>query len=111
MVLVRPRLGARFRVGPATAALTGGALMLVLGIVDLATLIQALSLLWRPFIAISAIMLTTAVALKVGILDRLAARIEPLTRGPDSHAFVAVFGLSALTSALLNNDAAVLLLT
>jgi len=86
-------------------------MMLATGIVDLATLMQALRLLWRPFISITAIMLTTAVAQKVGILDRMAARIEPLTRGPVHRAFAAVFALSALTSALLNNDAAVLLLT
>jgi arsenical pump membrane protein len=111
LVLVRPRLSRRLRIGPATAALAGVVLMVVVGAVGLADLVDAFDVLWKPFVTISAIMVTTAIALKLGILDRLAARIEPLTRGPVHHSYAAVFLLSALTSALLNNDAAVLLLT
>jgi arsenical pump membrane protein len=111
LVLARPRVTRRLRIGPATAALTGVALMVALGPVGPADLIDALRVLWKPFVTITAIMVTTAIALKLGILDRMAARIEPLTRGPVHHAYAAVFLLSALTSALLNNDAAVLLLT
>jgi arsenical pump membrane protein len=111
LVLARPRVTRRLRIGPATAALTGVALMMVVGAVGPADLLDALRVLWKPFVTITAIMLTTAIALKLGILDRLAARIEPLTRGPVHRSYAAVFLLSALTSALLNNDAAVLLLT
>jgi arsenical pump membrane protein len=85
--------------------------MVAVGAVGLVDLIDAFRVLWKPFITISAIMVTTAVALKLGILDRLAARIEPLTRGPVHHSYAAVFFIAAMTSALLNNDAAVLLLT
>src|SRR5678815_4481045 len=111
LVLARPRVTRRVRIGPAMAALAGVALMMAVGVVRPADLADALRVLWKPFVTITAIMITTAVALKLGILDRLAARIEPLTRGPVHHSYAAVFLLSALTSALLNNDAAVLLLT
>jgi arsenical pump membrane protein len=62
-------------------------------------------------ISIVGIMATTACAAELGIFTRLAAWIEPRTRGPVKHAFRFVFVIAALTAAILSNDAAILLLT
>ena len=67
--------------------------------------------LWKPLIVIGSIMLTTACAAELGVFARLASWIEPRTRGPVRHAFRFVFVVSALTAALLSNDAAILLVT
>ncbi|MBK8942678.1 MAG: hypothetical protein IPM79_35060 [Polyangiaceae bacterium] len=44
-------------------------------------------------------------------MDRLAALIEPRTRGPVRHAFLVTFILSALVATVLSNDAAILVMT
>lgn len=56
-------------------------------------------------------MTTTACAAELGVFARLATWIEPSTRGPVRHAFRLVFAISAITAALLSNDAAILLVT
>jgi arsenical pump membrane protein len=60
---------------------------------------------------IGSVMVTTACAAELGVFARLAAWIEPRTRGPVRHAFRFVFVISAVTAALLSNDAAILLVT
>jgi arsenical pump membrane protein len=72
---------------------------------------QAAHELWRPLIVIVSIMLTSAAAAELGVFARLALWIEPRTRGPVRHAFRFTFVLAALTSAILSNDAAILLVT
>lgn len=96
---------------PAAGALLGLALAMIGGVATLDDLRDALGDLWRPMISIVGIMTTTACAAELGIFTRLAAWIEPRTRGPVKHAFRFVFGLAALTAATLSNDAAILLLT
>ena len=56
-------------------------------------------------------MATTHVAHRLGIFDRVTRTIEIRTRGPVPHVFTAVFAIGALTAAVFNNDAAILLLT
>ena len=73
--------------------------------------VDAVRELWRPLLAILAIMATTSCASELGVFARLAAAIEPRTRGPVRHAFRLVFVLAALTAATLSNDAAILLVT
>jgi arsenical pump membrane protein len=73
--------------------------------------VDAVRELWRPLLAILAIMTTTSCASELGVFARLAAAIEPRTRGPVRHAFRLVFMLAALTAATLSNDAAILLVT
>ena len=99
--IVRLTLAAAFT----TAALTA------LGIVYPADLLTGIDTLWRPILAILAIMLSTAAAQRMGILDVLAARLAPNREQRPADMFRSVFVLSALTAAILNNDAAVLLLT
>jgi len=92
------------------AAALGVMLMLITGIVRPSQAASAFAALWQPFLAIAAIMVTTAVAYEVGVLDWLAARVDARARSA-RHLFTLVFVMSALTATALNNDAAVLLLT
>lgn len=85
-------------------------LMLLTGVVGVVEAGQAFVNLWRPFVAIIAIMVTTAVAYELGVLDWLAARVDARARSAQ-HLFTLVFAMSALTATALNNDAAVLLIT
>lgn len=107
----RPRVGASWRIGPATAALAGVGLLMTFGIVRPGDIDSAARTLWRPFITIIAIMLMTASARRLGVLDRAATLIFQREGLSISQLFLWVFVLSAATSALLNNDAAILLLT
>jgi arsenical pump membrane protein len=111
VAISRPRLGARWQIGPATAALAGVSVLLTSGIVGAADIDSAARTLWRPFITIISIMLMTAAAGRLGVLERAATAI--FQRGDLSirGLFLSVFVLSAATASLLNNDAAVLLLT
>lgn len=109
LVLWRPSVGARFRLNPAAAAGLGVLAMMALGSVGMGDINRSAVTLWRPFVAISSIMVMTAAAQYLGVLGRLA-RALPQARSAE-RLFTGVFVLSAATSAILNNDAAVLLLT
>lgn len=96
---------------PALGALIGVAVVCAAGWAGTADLEAAAHDLWRPLLVIISIMVTSAAAAELGVFARLASWIEPYTRGPVKHAFAVTFALSALTSALLSNDAAILLVT
>jgi arsenical pump membrane protein len=96
---------------PAAGALVGVCVALATGVAAPGDLRLALEGLWRPMLGIIGIMATTACAAELGIFTRLAAWIEPRTRGPVRYAFRFVFIIAALTAAILSNDAAILLLT
>lgn len=96
---------------PAAGAMLGLAVAYATGVVASTDLATALAETWRPLIGIIGIMLTTASAAELGVFARVAAWIEPRTRGPVKHAFRMVFAIAALTAAVLSNDAAILLLT
>ena len=85
--------------------------MLLFGVLAPKDLWRALALLWRPFITLASIMATTHVAHRLGIFDRITRSIEVRTRGAVPRAFATVYVISAVTAALFNNDAAILLLT
>jgi arsenical pump membrane protein len=111
LVVWRPRLRNGYRVGPAIAALTGVAVMAVLGIVHARDAGTAAQVLWRPLLAISSIMIIAACALRLGVINRVSASIFPHAQGSPTRLFLLVFALSAGTAAVLNNDSAVLLVT
>ena len=96
---------------PALGALAGVGVALAGGAADATDLEHALRDVWRPLIVIVAIMATSACAAELGVFARLASWIEPRTRGPVRHAFRLTFLISALTAAVLSNDAAILLVT
>jgi arsenical pump membrane protein len=56
-------------------------------------------------------MVITGVAGRLGLMDQLAALVVPRAAGSATRLFGLVFVLSAGTAAVLNNDAAILLLT
>jgi arsenical pump membrane protein len=89
----------------------GLTIALAAGIAETDDVRRALGDLWRPMLGIVGIMATTAAAAELGVFARLAAWIEPRTRGPVKRAFRFVFAIAAITAALLSNDAAILLLT
>jgi arsenical pump membrane protein len=109
--VTRPRVGANLRIGPAPATAAGAVSLVLLGTVTPADVAAVAGMMWRPLLTIVAIMITTAVAGRVGAIDRLAQMAFARTVGGSRQLFAAVFVLSFVTAALLNNDAAVLLLT
>ncbi len=110
LVVTQPRLTPKLRINPALAAFAGVIIMVLLGIVRPEHWVSAATNLWSPFVAIGAIMVMTEVAHRIGLLDWGASLVEARARST-SHLFGLVFGLGVLTSATLNNDAAILLLT
>jgi arsenical pump membrane protein len=111
LVLARPRVGPVRLLSPALGALPGVLLMLALRILSPDDLLRAARMLWAPLLTIASIMATTSVAHRLGIFDRVSRSIEIRTRGPVPRAFTAVYVIGALTAAVFNNDAAILLLT
>jgi len=96
---------------PAIGALIGVLVALATGIATRDDLERAGRDLWRPMLVIVGIMVTASCASELGVFARLASVIEPYTRGPVKRAFRVVFALSAVTAALLSNDAAILMVT
>lgn len=111
LVITRPPVGRFGRLNPVLGALPGVLLMLLTGVLVPKDIANGAMLLWRPLVTIASIMATTSIAHRLGIFDRVTRSIEIRARGPVSHAFTAVFVIGAITAALFNNDAAVLLLT
>jgi arsenical pump membrane protein len=65
--------------------------------------------LWRPVVTIAAIMVLTAAAGRLGVVQRVALTITPWAHGSPRGLLSVVFALGLGTSAVLNNDSAVLL--
>lgn len=107
----RPRLWSGFRVSPASAAVVGMLCLMLAGTVRPGDIATALEALWRPLATIAAIMITTAAARHVGVVDRVAQRILAPRAASIPALFRGVFVLSLATASLLSNDAAILLLT
>ncbi len=110
LVVTRPRLGSGIRMTPAMAAFGGVLVMMALGIVRLDHFGRAAANLWSPFVTIAAIMVMTHVALRIGLLELWASWVEARAHST-RHLFGLVFALGVVTSAALNNDASILLLT
>ncbi|HUS29233.1 MAG TPA: ArsB/NhaD family transporter [Kofleriaceae bacterium] len=104
-------LGWRNPWAPAAGALLGVGVVIAAGVIGVHDIELALRDLWRPLLVILSIMVTSSCAAELGVFSLLARWIEPRTRGPVRHAFRFTFILSAITAALLSNDAAILLVT
>jgi arsenical pump membrane protein len=111
LTLRRPLLPTGLRVGPGIAAVIGVAVALAVGGIHGDDIVEAAETLWRPFTALIGLMVITGVAGRLGLMDRLAALVVPRAAGSPTRLFGLVFVLSAGTAAVLNNDAAILLLT
>ena len=111
LVVARPRIGPRFRLSPAVAALIGVALLAAIGSVSLADVVGAAETMWRPLVGIVSIMLMTGVARRTGVLAGVADFVFARAAGSPAKLFASVFAFGVLTAAVLNNDSAILLLT
>jgi arsenical pump membrane protein len=111
LAVSQPRAG-RLRITPGVAALVGVIVLVAAGVIAPADLAAAARIQWRPLLSLTCIMILSGVASEVGIFERLAARIEAHARTRSAgRAFALMYAVAALTPALLNNDAAILLLT
>ncbi len=113
LAVSRPRIGLKgLRLTPGAAAILGVLLLFVTDILDFADLALSARVQWRPLVALASIMVMTGLVQETGVLDRLAAVLERRAKDrPAEATFTAVFVSSLLVSAVLNNDAAILLLT
>jgi len=96
----------RYHYVPAAAVVA----MLASGLLGPREFGDAAAVLWRPLLAIASIMVIAAAAQRLGVVARVAAGLFQLAGGSCQRLFVLVFGISLVSSAVLNNDAAVLLL-
>ncbi len=111
LAVLRPTVR-EFRFSPGRAAVLGVVVLLATHLLSPADLVAAARLQWRPLLALTCIMVMTGVVQEVGAFDRLAARIERRARSRSAvHTFTVVFVVSVITPSLLNNDAAILILT
>lgn len=97
--------------GPTLGAAGAVAIAAIGGAVRLGDVSTALAAQWRAYVTLASVMTMTTTAERMGLIDQLAAIIEPRTRGPVRHAFRVTFVASALVAAVLSNDAAILLMT
>lgn len=98
-------------VGPTIGAVVAVGIAAISGTVEWGDFQTAAAAQWRAYVTLISVMSMTSAAERMGLLDRLAAIIEPRTRGPVRHAFRVTYILSALVAAVLSNDAAILLVT
>lgn len=111
LAVLRPSIRG-FQFSPGRAAVLGVMLLLVTGLLKLEDLLHSARSQWRPLLPLTCIMLMTGVVREVGAFERLAARIESRARERSAvNTFSVVFVLSVVTPSLLNNDAAILILT
>ncbi len=112
LAVTRPRFTPRIRCTPGLAGLIGVIALAAAGLLTPRMVVEAARVQWRPLLTLASIMIITGVVREVGAFDRLAARIEGAARTRSAAAvFTQVFALGAATAALLNNDAAILILT
>jgi arsenical pump membrane protein len=113
LAVSRPRVGPwGLRFSPGTAALLGVVLLLLSGLLRLDDVLACARIQWRPLLALTCIMAMTGVVQEVGAFTRLSQKIESRARATSATtAFSLVFLLGVMTPLLLNNDAAILILT
>ena len=109
--VMRPKVRG-FQFSPGSAAVLGVVVLLATNLLRPHDMVEAARVQWRPLLTLTCIMLMSGVVQEVGAFERLAARIEARARSRTAvHTFTAVFVLSVITPSLLNNDAAILILT
>ncbi|MEZ4364726.1 MAG: ArsB/NhaD family transporter [Kofleriaceae bacterium] len=111
LAVLRPRVR-EFRFTPGLAAVLGVVILLASGLLRPADLAEAGRLQWRALLTLTCVMVMTGVVQETGTFERLALALEQRARRLGATAtFTAVFVISVITPSLLNNDAAILLLT
>jgi len=106
-----PRIG-RLRVpGHGLTAAMAVAVLWAAGILDASDLLRTGSILWRAIVTIASIMVLSAAAQRLGVLDWLADLTE---RGVGRSAialYARIYLLAMASAAVLNNDTTILLMT
>jgi arsenical pump membrane protein len=97
--------------GPTLGAAIAVGVGLAVDQIQLADFATALREQWRAFLTLGSVMVMTSSAERMGWFTHLASIIERYARGPVRSAFRMTFILAAAMSALLSNDAAILVLT
>jgi arsenical pump membrane protein len=105
-ILFRPR-----RMNEGVAALIGGGLVVVTGLVALPEAGAALLADWNVFLFFLGMMALSALAEQAGFFDWAAAHVARLARGSQPRLLIGIMLLGTLTSTLLSNDATALILT
>ena len=113
LAVSRPRIGwQQLRITPGTAAVFGVFALLVAGLLRPLDLWTSARIQWRPLLTLACVMVMTGVVKETGAFERAALRLEAAARSrPAARVFDVVFVASVVTPSLLNNDAAILLLT
>ena len=105
-ILFRP-----WRINEGIAALIGGGLVLVTGIVGLGESWHALLADWNVFCFFLGMMALSALAEQAGFFDWAAAHVARLAHSSQSRLLIGILLLGTATSTLLSNDATALILT
>ncbi len=106
LIMLRPK-----QLNEALAALSGGLIMIITGIVSPLQAFQTLLGDWNIFLFFLGMLALSALAERAGFFDWLAARAALLAHGSTRRLYLNVFLLGALISAFLSNDATALILT
>ncbi len=105
-IMVRP-----WRVNEAMVALSGAALLLILGLINPGNAISTLLNDWNTFFFFLGIMSLSALAEVAGLFDWLAVQAARLAGNSARRLFLNTFLLGCLISMILSNDATALILT
>jgi arsenical pump membrane protein len=113
LAVSRPRLGLKeLQVTPGSAALFGVTILMMAGLLTWTDMATSALIQWRPLLTLTCVMVMTGVVQETGAFDRLACKLEAHARRTSAaRTFGLVFLISVVTPSLLNNDAAILLLT
>lgn len=106
LILIRPR-----GLNEAIIALAGGVLMLLLGRVSFAQVIDLFGAKWEVYFFFLGLMTIAAIADSAGFFDWTAALAVKLAGGKGHRLFLNVFLLGTLITTFLSNDATALILT
>src|SRR4051812_21126018 len=110
VVLARPRLGP-WRVSPALGAGAGVVALAALGAIRGTDVVTAAARLWPALAVLTSLMVMAAAAQRAGVLDALARRAGRLAAVSPARLLALAYAASWACAAVLNNDAAVVLMT
>src|SRR5260370_26800631 len=106
LLLVRPR-----RVPDWAAALGGGVLLVVVGVLPVGAAFQQLGTSWNVFLFFLGLGLSAATADRAGVFRAAALAAADLGRGSQHRLLVSLYTAGVLITAVLSGDAPALLLT
>ncbi|MDQ6673559.1 MAG: SLC13 family permease [Chloroflexota bacterium] len=106
LLLVRPR-----RVPDWSAALGGGALLVVLGVLPVGDALGELAASWNVFLFFLGLGLSAATADRAGVFRAAAEAAARLGGGSQPRLLINLYAAGVLVTAVLSNDATALLLT